>query len=193
MMRLMQEKDCLEVAKLHKKSLEGDYLPTLGVNVLKTIYRGFLKDKKNFGYVVEEDREVIGFTTGSEDTGTMFKKVIKKEFILLSYHVLIALIKKPSLIPNLIQTFRYNEKAKIDTKAEILSLAVREKHRGKGLGRELVIILINDFKKRGFNKLKLTVNKSNIVANKFYQKMGFKCEGTFNIYNKEMNIYTKEI
>lgn len=189
----MQEKDCLEVAELHKESLEGDFLPTLGVNVLKTIYRGFLKDKGNIGYVVEEDGKVIGFTTGSENTDIMFKKIIKKEFLPLVYHVLIALIKKPSLTHNLIQTFGYNKKAKTDTKSEVISLAVKKEYREKGLGRELSTLLMDDFRKRGFKKLKLTVNQSNIIANKFHQKMGFKHKGTFTIYHKEMNLYVADL
>ena len=186
----MGEKDCVEVSRIHKEALEGDYLPTLGLNVLKTIYKGLLKDKESFGYVAEENGKVIGFVTGSENTKNLFKKVIKQEFTPLSYYTLLALIKKPCLIKNLIQTFQYNEKVKTDANAELISIAIKEEHRGKDLGKSLTKILINDFKKRNINKIKVTVNKSNIGANKFYQRIGFKHIETFKIYGKEMNLYT---
>lgn len=193
MIRLMQKKDCWEVAKIHKGALKGDYLPTLGFNVLKTIYIGLLKDKESFGYVVQDNKKIAGFITGSENTKDLFKKIIKKEFFSLSYHVLVALIKNPLLISNLIQTFKYNKKAKTDTKAELISIALKKEYRGKDLGSKLTKALTNEMARRDINKIKVTVNKSNTGANKFYQKRGFRHIETFIIYNKEMNLYTLEI
>lgn len=193
MIRLMEKKDCSEVAKIHKGSLEGDFLPTLGLGVLNSIYRGLLKDEESFGYVAEENGGVIGFVTGSEITKGLFKKIIKQEFFALSYHTILALIKNPFLIKNLIQTFKYNEKAKEDTNAELVSIAIKKEHRGKDLGKKLTEALVADFKKRDIKKIKVTVNQSNVGANKFYQKTGFKLSGSFQIYGKEMNIYTLEL
>lgn len=193
MIRLMQEKDCLGVAKIHKEALEGDYLPTLGLNILKIIYEGLLKDRKSFGYVSEENEEIMGFVTGSENTDNLFKEIIKKKFVQLFYYTLLSVIKKPSLARGIIQTFKYNKKVKTGTSAEMISLAIKKEYRNRGLGKELIDKAISNFKKRGISKIKLSVNRSNLNANGFYQKTGWEYVRTFDIYNKEMNIYILKI
>jgi len=56
----------------------------------------------------------------------------------------------------------------------IVSIAVDEQYRGKGIGRCLIETLIEKFKKNGIKIVRLEVAVSNIVAQSIYKKMGFK-------------------
>jgi len=67
----------------------------------------------------------------------------------------------------------------------------------KGIGTELINWGINELNNREFEKISLWVLEENIIARKFYEKIGFKHDGTV----KELNIgrslneyrYVKEI
>ncbi|MHA2405325.1 MAG: ribosomal protein S18-alanine N-acetyltransferase [Candidatus Hermodarchaeia archaeon] len=56
----------------------------------------------------------------------------------------------------------------------LLSLAVRQEKRRKGIGHQLIGALIEIFKKQGCRELVLEVRVSNYSAKMFYQKQGFR-------------------
>ncbi len=193
MIREMKKEDSLAIATIHKEALKGDFLPSLGLSVLEIIYQGLLDDKKSFGYVSEKNGRVVGFITGSENTNELFKRIFLKKFVSLLFKVGFILLKNPSILPKLFQTLFYNDKAKTETSAELISIALKTEYRRKNIGKKLIQELIAEFKKRNIKKIKVTVNRSNIGANKFYKKIGFKYETTFTMYGKKMNLYTLEI
>ncbi len=59
-------------------------------------------------------------------------------------------------------------------KGEIISVAVRENWRRKGIGTKIVERLIENLKRKGARKIFLHVREKNEVAISFYQKLGFK-------------------
>lgn len=61
--------------------------------------------------------------------------------------------------------------------AYISQLFVIPSHRGKGIGRRLVLKAIKEAKKRYFERIYIEVFKSNKIAKRMYGKIGFKyCE-----------------
>ena len=61
-----------------------------------------------------------------------------------------------------------------EDEGHIISLAVDEKYRKKGIGKELVSYAVNIFEKCNAREIKLEVRISNKGARKFYIKMGFE-------------------
>ncbi len=55
----------------------------------------------------------------------------------------------------------------------ITNIAVSKDHRGKGIGKFLMMGLIDYCKKRGIHNMTLEVRKSNDIAQNLYRKMGF--------------------
>lgn len=53
------------------------------------------------------------------------------------------------------------------------TLAVKPKHQGKGIGRDLIIAAIEYAKKLGHQKVALLVSNSNPEAKRLYEKIGF--------------------
>ena len=59
-------------------------------------------------------------------------------------------------------------------KVWIEDVAVDEAHRGKGIGKELMLAAIDYSKSLGSKDIRLTSRPSRIAANELYLKLGFK-------------------
>ncbi len=64
----------------------------------------------------------------------------------------------------------------------IYGLILNPKHRGKGLGREILNCIIRDIMKTNYKKLYLEVEVENTVALNLYKSTGFYIQNTFDYY-----------
>lgn len=74
-----------------------------------------------------------------------------------------------------------------DNYGNIGLLAVDKKYRGKSIGRQLISAALIKFRAYRINKVKVTTQKKNIAACKFYEKIGFVKESVQNIYHFWLN------
>jgi ribosomal protein S18 acetylase RimI-like enzyme len=77
--------------------------------------------------------------------------------------------------------------------AEILSIAVDESLRGKGVGRRLIEAAFEEFRRRSIYRVKVAVGVRNLNANGFYERCGFHLQIRCVQHNKPMNVYVAEI
>ncbi len=63
---------------------------------------------------------------------------------------------------------------KIKNEAHLVTLAVNPSFRRKGLGSRLLEYLLEEIQKRNLDTITLEVRSSNLIAQKFYEKFGFK-------------------
>lgn len=68
----------------------------------------------------------------------------------------------------------------------LLDLFVAPLHRGRGLGRALVLAAATAFREAGASRLGLAVTLSNTVALRLYQQLGFQIEYRFAVFRKEL-------
>jgi len=68
--------------------------------------------------------------------------------------------------------------------ASIYGLGISPEHRGKGYGRELLLLIISDIKRKGDYKITLEVDSRNDIAVKMYRKNGFAIERAINYYRE---------
>ena len=66
---------------------------------------------------------------------------------------------------------------KVCGEGHVTNIAVRESHRRQGVGNGICSRLISESSKDGINALTLEVRKSNIPAQKMYEKLGFTPNG----------------
>ena len=59
------------------------------------------------------------------------------------------------------------------TIANVESVVVSTKYRGRGYGKELIELIIDDAKRLNVHSVHLTSNPKRVIANKLYQKLGF--------------------
>ena len=70
-------------------------------------------------------------------------------------------------------------------KGHIVSVAVLDEHRGKGLGKSLVLEAINGMMQRGCGEAYLEVRISNVSPIAIYQKLNFKIASKISGYYRD--------
>lgn len=182
-----------EIAKMHLMLFQGDFLSEMGLEFNKIIYNGLLGCKTCI-LLVAYEKKVLGIVSGTSNMKICFNGIIKKNFIKLSRLCLINGIKNPKLLLKVFATIIYPNKTFIkDIDAELISLAVIPEAQRKGIARILIIELEKELKLLNVTKYKLIVNVSNVKANKFYIKNGFKLLKTIDLYKNQRNIYVKQL
>ena len=73
----------------------------------------------------------------------------------------------------------------IPRQAHILSFAILEGFRGEGLGKELLIYLLNQLKSLEFSSVKLEVNVDNQRAIELYESLQFRIESRIRKYYQD--------
>lgn len=68
-------------------------------------------------------------------------------------------------------------------KANVFSVAILEKHRGKGYSKKLMYSAIDRAKQRGCYIMELNTEVTNEVANNLYKSLGFELKGLLDEYN----------
>lgn len=178
------------VAHLHAGALAGDFLPSLGEPFLRTFYQAALRLGLAFGFVVEGEGELYGFVLGSADTSALFRKTVLSAGPALAWAALPAVLRRPGLLLKVAETFLYpSREAAVPQPAELLVIAVSEERRGQRIGEALVSALSQAFCERGIPAYKVTVLQQNAGANRFYQRLGFRLAGSFNLYRRGWNLY----
>lgn len=105
-----------------------------------------------------------------------------------------AIIFKDNEAAGLICIGKCRDTDKPDTCGEIGGLYLLPEYWKMGIGSELINWGLNELKKRYYNKVTLWVLEENLNARKFYEKVGFKHDGTVKeiIIGKKLNEYRYE-
>ena len=81
--------------------------------------------------------------------------------------------------------FSILKKMSLARKGHVVSYAVLEEYRGKGIGKKLVVQSIEGMKIKKCNESYLEVRTDNIPAIKLYENLGFNKIATLNTYYKD--------
>jgi ribosomal protein S18 acetylase RimI-like enzyme len=182
------------VSEIHVQALAGDFLPTLGRSFLKTLYGGILDLDLGFGFVAREQEGTLGFVLASTDTSYLFRNLVLGRGLALAARTALALARRPWLAWRVAETFLYPAREGTGPyRAELIALAVRRVNQGLGVGEALVQRLHRAFRELGVPGYKVTVYKSNEMANRFYQRIGCQHAHSFTLYGREWNLYTYDL
>ncbi len=186
--------DISRVARFHSSYIPHSTFARLGIPFLKILYQGFLGSDYGFVYTYWEGEEMQGFIAGATDSQNLLKSLLPRYPLSLLLISLKVLFRHPGLLSSLFQTFCYPQKVDLEqTKAELLFIAVKPESRGRDIGSKLILRALKELKKRGIDRVKVSVEKNNRQAINLLKKMNFSQERSFSFYHRERILFSYRI
>ncbi len=148
-LRLGTEADVPTVAQIHLDYMDMGFVRTLGLGFLKCMYRRIVRSEYGFMVVAEQpDGRIIGYTTGSTDTGKLWREFMVRDGVRAGLAALPKIVRHPRRI---LETRKYPSAAASDDlpAAEWLTIAVDPTVRYRGLGMRLTTRLMEEFETLG--------------------------------------------
>ena len=187
----LEEKHFAEISVIHRNALEGDFQVLLGKSFLKKMYKRYKTSEYGTGYIFMDTDRVAGFVLGAYDIVRFQQEVISKDGMSLFFIALSRILLHPLMIPSLLRQFFLNlNLKKVESRAELVTIAVDSSYRNRGIGVLLFQALVEDFRKKGIISFKLTTDGENEANSRFYKKLGFTVAYSFNRFGIKQNIYT---
>ena len=196
-----RDRDFAAIAKLHQDSIEEGFLSTLGVSFLSVLYKGISEAPQSGVIVAIEGGCVLGFISYTSDISKCYRWVISHRFLSLTLRLVpnifnLAVYKK--CFETLLYPFKHKAESSNDGKAqkaraELLSVAVSDLARGKGIGKMLVTAIDEKFRELGVSEYSVVTHGIDERSNQFYVKCGFQLVRSFQNHGKPMNEYWRRI
>ncbi len=194
--RPMMNIDAEPVARLHCAAMGNSLWAQLGEPFLTALYKALIGDERFLGFVfLKDDNTVGGFIAGSVDTQAMMEAVYARAKLPLAIAAGPGVLRRPRLIPKLLQTARYNQASAAggEIKGESLFCSFEPQLRGQGGAKHINKVLFDEFLARGHHWVKITTETDNEGANRQLKSWGFQDRGTFSFYGKEMICYALDL
>jgi ribosomal protein S18 acetylase RimI-like enzyme len=178
--RLGTEADAPAAARLHAAGIGEGFLSTLGPRFLGLLYRRVTRSPDAFLLVAEDEGAPVGFLAGALDLGAFYRR-----FVLLDGLSAVVVSR-----PRLTRSWRHvGETLRQGTRggggfraAELLSVAVDDSRRGRGIGARLVDRFQEEVGDRGGLGARVVVAADNGAAIALYRARGFEPDRTTEVH-----------
>lgn len=179
MVEQMSDSAIKEVVGLHMECFKDSFLTSLDRGVLTRMYENYVISELGRAYVYVSDGKVIGFVAGAINPSVYNNQMLKKR----GFHVLWALLKRAINEPKILVSiarrnfggyFRPDKSEDAYRKAALDVICVQQKHRGKGIARQLARVFLDELRESGVLNVALGVSPENTNARHFYEKIGLK-------------------
>ncbi|HOF18942.1 MAG TPA: GNAT family N-acetyltransferase [Phycisphaerae bacterium] len=190
----LSKRHARQAAHLHREGIGTGFLSSLGEAFLRQLYSAIPSCPSAFGYVWQEpDGEVLGFIACAQSVGRMYKQALWRRGVWMAL-ILARFVVRPGIVRRIWHTLRYPSQVGDDLpSAEVLSIAVSEKARGKGVGKALMQAALAEFARRSIARVKVAVWSENETANQFYLRCGFRLAITREHHGLPMNVYVIDV
>lgn len=179
-----------QVAALHIAGIPTGFISSLGIKFVTALYRAIAESPYGFGYVEVIDEKVVGFVAFTTNLKGLYKTICRRSglrffFLLSSRLISLRTLKK------IFETLFYPNKVKTPDlpQAELLSIAVSQTERGKGIAGKLILHGLAESHNAGIDRVKVLVADFNQPANRLYRKTGFEFCCQVDSHGVASNIY----
>jgi len=192
-LELADEKDLERLAGMHQKAFKGLFSSDMGKGFLKGLYKNIIYSDAGVCYAVRDPntKKVVGFIAGTSNEKNLLPTSFKIKSV---YNLLLAVLRNPRTFTNVL---RYIKKTRIssgiNTRAELISIALEEEYQGKGLGSELVKTLEAWLRAEGIEKYKVFTDTKYSKGHILYEKIDFRLEKKFDLFGIENRCYVKKL
>ena len=202
MMRLSKS-DAQAIARLHRESITTGFLSRLGPGFLAELYRSIGRSpySRIFVAVDQDIQKVAGFAACSLDTAAMYRHILLRRGLLF-FFLLLPRAFCPENLRFICETLFYPQKGKkkapvpngnTGPQAELLSIAVSDDSRKKGVGRDLLNALESYLKENKVTSYKTVTLSTDPDANAFYKKCGFTLQQEIAHHGNILYEYVKDL
>ncbi|MCD6175442.1 MAG: GNAT family N-acetyltransferase, partial [Planctomycetes bacterium] len=190
MIKPLKKEHAVQVARLHIIGIPTGFISSLGEKFMSALYESIAQSPYGFGLVEEIDGKVVGFVAFTTNLKGLYKSIMKKSLFRFGF-LLFGKLFSFRTIKKILETLFYPSRVETQglPKAELLSIAVAESGRGKGVGKQLVQRGLAECRSRGILKVKVLVADFNEPANTLYQKTGFKVTAQIENHGIVSNVY----
>lgn len=167
------------VVGIHASAFPGFYLSELGASFLGAYYMTVLEYRRGILLGAYTGDSLVGFVAGFMDPSGFHIHMNSRRRRFLA-PLLLALVRKPYLIPRTFYNLKENRRLGATTfkkmhAAELSSLAVSPANKGRGTGRVLVAAFVERAGSMGAEEVLLTTDSNqNEDVNRFYLGQGFE-------------------
>ena len=183
-----------QVAQLHISAIGTGFISSLGIDSVTALYEAIAESEFGFGLVAQKANKVVGFAAFTTNLGNLYKSVVFRKGLRL---VLLTATRMFSFhrMKKALETLFYPTRAhKMHLPpAELLSIAVSEQERGRGLAAQLLQKGLGECASRGIREIKVLVGADMTPANRLYVKCGFELVGQIDSHGIVSNVYTVKV
>jgi ribosomal protein S18 acetylase RimI-like enzyme len=171
------------IAALHMSELPRSFLALLGRRLLRLLYLRLLHSPAAVVLVASVRGRVVGFVAGAEDTSLVYKDFIRRD----GWRAAVAAAPRALRHSRRIaETLSYSRRAAAGgtalPAAELLSLAVAQTVRRRGVGSALIRELQAELDSRGVVGVRVVVAAENAGAIQAYRACGFTDAGLLYVH-----------
>ncbi|MDR4506271.1 MAG: GNAT family N-acetyltransferase [Candidatus Scalindua sp.] len=187
-----------QISTIHLQAFQGEFLSSLGKGFLDAYYKNYLYGSDQLLLVAKVQDKTIGFVSGTLNSEKFYQCLFKNNFFLITKLTLKSflvnknfrshILKKQYFMKKAIKsrflekkTDKNNQKKKDVTngkRCSLISIAVLDEFRGKGVAVDLVGRFEEEMKKLGASTCALYVKKENLRGVGFYKKTGWQTSPT---------------
>jgi glycosyltransferase involved in cell wall biosynthesis/ribosomal protein S18 acetylase RimI-like enzyme len=173
--------DAADLARLHRESLPGAFLPALGDRFLRRLYRAMAEDRDAIALVAGNGEGVMGFATGALSVRRFYRRFVIRHGLPAAV-VAAPMLIRPGVFRRARETGAYPSRASELPDPELFSIAVDPGWRARGVGRVLADGVVQGLGEMGASRVKVVVAESNQAANRFYERIGFTRRGRIEVH-----------
>jgi ribosomal protein S18 acetylase RimI-like enzyme len=175
----LDEHDLKRLAALHR-SVMHTLLADLGLPIVTKYYQVVRSDLSVIGIcAVNSSNDLVGWALGSPDPAAVNKKLRHPLAWFLAQLLQVA-VTRPRALSQLVASV-FSSSAPMEHDAiELTYIGVAASAQGKGLGRALLDMFVEESRARSYHSVVLSVEDENKAAISLYEKSGFKVSRSFS-------------
>ncbi len=177
-------KDLDQTATLHMVSFPETFLSLAGTRMTKLFLKFFSESPLGVILTAEHEGRIVGYVAGAVDKQSFMKELALKKCLSVLWLLLPPLVTNPKLATMFLEKVRSllrSEKKREQLwsipdlpKASLMSIAVSEEYRGRGVGHALNVRFLEALSHKGVTRVRLGVLSDNTAAIRSYSKVGWE-------------------
>jgi ribosomal protein S18 acetylase RimI-like enzyme len=165
--------ELIQVAKIHSNQLHLGFLASLGEKTLVLMYKSIDRWSESCLITSSDKGNISGFVSGTTSVGGLYIQFLRRDLLRWIWILLPKL--SPKNVWRIMELLLYpSKKDEVEEMldSELLTLAVCEEAKGKGVAKKLYSELGEFFKFKGVDGYRVMVGDELERAKAFYTKMG---------------------